>query len=70
MTNTSLTSQRRRVAKLESIRAQKSQHVVVVFSGTSEADEQSDRLVEEGRAEAERLGKDLQVIRVRWKSDV
>ena len=68
MTNTSLTSQRRRVAKLESIRAQKSQHVVVVFFGTPEADEQSEKLIAQGRLDAERLGKELQVIRIGWRS--
>ena len=38
MTNSTLTSHRRRVQKLEAIRARKAQHVVLVFSGTSEAD--------------------------------
>ncbi len=66
MTNSTLTSHRRRVQKLEAIRAQKSQHVVVVFFGTPEADADADKLVEEGRAEAERLGKELQVIRIGW----
>jgi hypothetical protein len=68
VTNTSLTSQRRRVAKLESIRAQKSQHVVVVFFGTPEADEQAEKLIAQGRLDAERLGKELQVIRIGWRS--
>ncbi len=67
MTNTSLTSQRRRVAKLESIRAQKSQHVVVIFFGTPEADEQSEKLITQGRLDAERLGKELQVVRIGWR---
>ena len=62
----SLQKLKRRVEKLEAIRAQKSQHVVVVFNGTPEADADADRLVEEGRAEAERLGKELQVIRIGW----
>ena len=62
----SLRTLKRRVEKLEAIRAQKSQHVVVVFFGTPEADADADRLVEEGRAEAERLGKELQVIRIGW----
>ena len=62
----SLQKLKRRVEKLEGIRAQKSQHVVVVFNGTPEADADADRLVEEGRAEAERLGKELQVIRIGW----
>jgi hypothetical protein len=61
---------RYRVEKLESIRAQKSQHVVIIFTGTPQTDANAERLVEEGRAEAERLGKELQVIRVRWKSDI
>ena len=39
---------------------------VIVFFGTPEADADADRLVEEGRAEAERLGKELQVIRIGW----
>ena len=62
----SLQTLKRRVEKLEAIRAQKSQHVVIVFFGTSEADADADRLVEEGRAEAERLGKELQIIRIGW----
>ena len=66
MTNSTLTSHRRRVQKLEAVRAQKGQHVVLVFSGTPEADANADRLIEEGRSEAERLGKELQVIRVGW----
>ena len=66
MTNNSLASQRRRVQKLESVCAQIAQHVVVVFFGTSEADANADRLIEEGRAEAERLGKELKVIRIGW----
>ncbi len=61
----SLQKLKRRVEKLEAIRAQKSQHVILVFFGTPEADADADRLVEEGRAEAERLGKELQVISVR-----
>ena len=64
----SLQTLKRRVEKLEAIRAQKSQHVVIVFFGTPEADADADRLVEEGRAEAERLGKELQVIRIGWKT--
>ena len=45
----SLLTLKRRVEKLESIRAQKrSQHVVVVFNGTPEADEQADKLIEHG----------------------
>jgi hypothetical protein len=38
------------------------------FVGTPETDANADRLVEEGRAEAERLGKELQVLRVGWGS--
>ena len=64
----SLQTLKRRVEKLEAIRAQKSQHVVVVFFGTPEADADADRLVEEGRAEAARLGKELHVIRIGWKT--
>ena len=63
----SLRTLKRRVQKLEPVCAQKEQHVVIVFSSTSEADANTDRLIEEGRAEAERLGKELRVIRVGWK---
>ena len=62
----SLRTLKRRVQKLESVCAQKEQHVVIVFSGTSEAAANTDRLIEEGRAEAERLGKELRVLRVGW----
>ena len=62
----SLQTLKRRVEKLEAIRAQKCQHVVVVFFGTPEADEQAEKLIEQGRLEAERLGKRLQVIRIGW----
>jgi hypothetical protein len=64
----SLLALKRRVEKLESIRAQKSQHVVVVFNGTPGADEQSEKLIAQGRLDAERLGKELQVIRIGWRS--
>ena len=63
-----LLSLKSKVQKLESIRAQKSQHVVVVFNGTPEADEQSEKLIAQGRLDAERLGKELQVIRIGWRS--
>ncbi len=63
----SMQTLRRRVQTLESVRAQKDHHVVVVFFGTPETDANADRLVEEGRAEAERLGKELQVIRIGWQ---
>jgi hypothetical protein len=63
----SLLALKRRVEKLESIRAQKSQHVVVVFNGTSDADEQSEKFIAQGRLDAERLGKELQVIRIGWR---
>jgi regulator of protease activity HflC (stomatin/prohibitin superfamily) len=62
----SLQTLKRRVQKLESACAQKEQHVVIVFSSTPEADANADRLIEEGRAEAERLGKKLRVLRVGW----
>ncbi len=62
----SLQTLKRRVQILESACVQKDQHVVVVFFGTSEADAIADRLIEEGRAEAERLGKELRVIRIGW----
>ena len=64
----SMQTLRRRVHTLESVRAQKDQHVIVVFVGTPEADAKADKLIEEGRAEAERLGKELQVLRVGWGS--
>ena len=63
-----LLSLKSKVQKLESIRAQKSQHVVVVFFGTPESDEQSEKLITQGRLDAERLGKELQVIRIGWRS--
>ena len=63
-----LLSLKSKVQKLESIRAQKSQHVVVVFFGTPESDEQSEKLIAQGRLDAERLGKELQVIRIGWRS--
>jgi len=62
----SLQKLKRRVEKLETIRAQKNLHVVVVFNGTPEADEQAEKLIVQGRLEAERLGKRLQVIRIGW----
>ena len=64
----SLQTLRRRVQTLESTSAKKDQHVIVVFFGTHEADANADRLVEEGRAEAVRLGKELQVLRIGWRS--
>ena len=62
----SLQTLKRRVQTLEPACVQKEQHVVIVFSGASEADANADRLIEEGRAEAERLGKELRVLRVGW----
>jgi hypothetical protein len=62
----SLQTLKRRVEKLEAICAQKRQHVVVVFNGTPEADEQAEKLFAQGRLDAERLGKKLQVIRIGW----
>ena len=41
---------------------------MVVFFGTPETDANADRLIEEGRAEAERLGKEWQVLRIGWRS--
>ena len=66
----SLQTLKRRVEKLEAIRTQKGQHVILVSFGTPEADADADadRLVEEGRAEAGRLGKELHVIRIGWKT--
>ena len=66
----SLQTLKRRVQTLESACVQKDQHVVVVFFGTSEADANADRLIEEGRAEAERLGKELRVLKIGWNSCV
>jgi hypothetical protein len=63
----SLQTLKRRVQTLESTHGQIVQHVIVVFVGTPEADAKADKLIEEGRAEAERLGKELQVLRVGWK---
>ena len=62
----SLKTLKRRVEKLEATRAQKGRHVVVVFNGTPEANEQAEKLIAQGRLEAERLGKELQVIRIGW----
>ena len=62
----SLQKLKRRVEKLEAVRDQKAQHVVVVFNGTPEADEQAKRLIVQGRLEAERMGKEMQVIRIGW----
>ena len=64
----SLQTLKRRVQTLELACVQKDQHVVVVFFGTSEADANADRLIEEGRAESKRLGKELQVLRIGWRS--
>ena len=64
----SLQTLKRRVEKLEAIRAQRGLHVILVSFGTPEADADADRLVEEGRAEAARLGKELHVIRIGWKT--
>ncbi len=66
----SLQTLKRRVQTLESACVQKDQHVVVVFFGTFEADANADRLIEEGRAEAERLGKELRVLKIGWNSCV
>jgi hypothetical protein len=68
MSKSSLVSHSRRVAKLEAIRARRSQHVVLVFTGTPEADAIADKRVEDGRVAAEQLGKELRVIRVGWKT--
>jgi hypothetical protein len=56
----------KRLQRLESIRAQKAKHVVLAFVGTPEADANAEKLIEKGRAEAERLGRELEVIRIRW----
>jgi hypothetical protein len=66
VTNSTLTSHRRRVQKLEAVRAQKGQHVVLVFSGTPEADANADRLIDEGQKLAKLLDKELRVTRVCW----
>ena len=70
MTNSTLTSHRRRVQKLEAVRAQKGQHVVLVFSGTPEADANADRLIEEGQKLANLLEKELRVTRVCWSKNI
>jgi len=70
VTNSTLTSHRRRVQKLEAVRAQKGQHVVLVFSGTPEADANADRLIEEGQKLAKLLDKELRVTRVCWSKNV
>ena len=62
----SLQTLKRRVQNLESVCAQKEQHVVIVFVGTPRTEAHVDKLIEEGQAEARRLGKELQVIRVGW----
>jgi hypothetical protein len=62
----SLQTLKRRVGKLEAIRAQKSEHVVVVFHGTPEANELAKAQIEEGRLVATKLGKDLRILRVGW----
>ena len=62
----SLQTLKRRVQNLESVCAQKEQHVVIVFVGTPKTEAHADKLIEEGQAEARRLGKELQVIRVGW----
>ena len=68
MTNSTLTSHRRRVQKLEAVRAQKGQHVVLVFSGTPEADTNADRLIREQQKIAKLQGSELNIVRVRWQS--
>ena len=56
-----------RVQSLESARAQRDQHTIVVFVGTPEADAKANMLIKEEGAKAEQLGKDLKVLRIRWK---
>jgi hypothetical protein len=62
----SLQTLKRRVQTLESACVQKDQYVVVVFVGTPESDTKAEKLIEAGSAEAERLGKELRVLRVGW----
>jgi len=64
----SLQTFKRRVEKLESIRARKAQHVVLVFSGTPEADTNADRLIREQQKIAKLQGSELNIVRVRWQS--
>ena len=66
----SLQTVNRRVQKLESIHARKAQHVVLVFSGTSEADANADRLIEEEQKLANLLDKELRVTRVCWSKNI
>ena len=64
----SLQTFKRRVEKLESVRVRKAQHVVLVFSGTPEADTNADRLIREQQKIAKLQGSELNIVRVRWQS--
>lgn len=66
MANTSLTSQRRRVAKLEALRAKHQPLSLVVFVGTSKANLIAQAQIDEAQSEAVRQGRELQVTRVKW----
>ena len=66
MSNTSLTSQQRRVAKLEALRAKHQAISLLVFVRTPEANLIAQAQIEEAQSEADRQGRELQVTRVRW----
>ena len=66
MANTSLTSQRRRIAKLEALRAKRQPLSLLVFVGTPEANLIAQARIDEAQAEAVHQGRELQVTRVKW----
>ena len=66
MANTSLTSQRRRVAKPEALRAKHQPISLLVFVGTPEANLFAQTQIDEAQSEAVRQGRELQVTRVKW----
>jgi len=66
VTNTSLTSQRRRVVKLEALRAKHQPLSLLVFVGTPEANLIAQAQIDEAQSEAVRQGRELRVTRVKW----
>ena len=66
VSNTSLTSQRRRVAELEALRAKHQTLSLFVFVGTSKANLIAQAQIDEAQSEAVRQGRELQVTRVKW----